>query len=361
MKLTIEKQTLAACLAKIIGVINPKNTMPILQNVYLETEGDKLTIRATDLDIEVITRVECMTLAPGAVTVNARVLSEGVKKFNAGGTVSLDMGGDKINITQGRRKFNLATLDAEQYPKIASDEYDATFQMAACDIARLFGKAAFAISPDETRYMLNGVYFHNTPEGIAAVSTDGHRLAKVWVNQFEDFTGVIVPKKTVAEVRKAFDIGDVHISVSPSKIKFDAGDTVIVSKVIDGTFPDYSRIIPKGHANTFRVDAVEFANAASAVALVCEDRKSRGVTMSIGDDQVKLTVGGSLNDAEDVVDADVTGEACRIGFNSQYLADALAQAEGGDVDIHYSIGVEPILMMPKEDNMFLAVIMPMRT
>lgn len=360
MKLTIDQPALESALAKVTGIIESKNALPILANVLLTASDDAMTIRATDLDIEVTTRVECMVYEPGSTTLDAKLLSDGVKRLAKGSLVTIDATDTKCDVTSGRRKFSLGQLPASDFPNIASEEYDASFAVSADDLSRLFGKAALAMSTEETRYYLNGIYLHPTDQGITAVATDGHRLAKVWCDQKENFKGVIVPRKTVGIVRNVFTIGDVEVSISVGKIRFDAGDTVIVSKVIDATFPDYTRIIPQSMPNNFRVDAVEFASACAAVAIVCEDKKSRSVAMDIGEDSVKLTVAGHVNDAEDVVDAHVTGDDLRIGFNSRYLADAMAQAEGGDMDISYKGSGDPALMKPTEDDKMLIVVMPVR-
>ena len=360
MKIQIEQNAIASALAKVTGIIESKNTIPILANVLLTASDDALTIRATDLDIEVTTRVECTVDEPGSTTLDAKILSDGVKRLAKGSLVTIDATDTKCDVTSGRRKFSLGQLPASEFPTIASEEYDASFAISVDDLSRLFGKAAFAMSTEEARYYLQGIYLHPTDKGITAASTDGHRLAKVWCDQKEDFNGVIVPRKTVGIVRNVFTIGDVDVSISGGKIRFDAGDTVIVSKVIDGTFPDYTRIIPQSMPNNFRVDAVDFASACAAVAIVCEDKKSRSVAMDIGDDSVKLTVAGHVNDAEDVVDAYVSGDPLRIGFNSKYLADAMAQAEGGDMVIHYNGNGDPALMKPTEDDKMLIVVMPVR-
>lgn len=360
MKLTIEQNAIASALAKVTGIVESKNTLPILSNILLTAEDNALTIRATDLEIEVTTRVECEVATAGITTVDAKLLSDGVKRLAKGSLVTMDATGTKCDVSSGRRKFSLGQLPVDDFPKIGNGEYDASFSISVDDLTRLFGKAAFAMSTDETRYHLNGVYLHSTDQGITVASTDGHQLAKVWCEQQEAFPSVIVPRKTVGIVRNVFDIGDVEVSVSGGKVRFDAGDTVIVSKVVDGSFVDYARIIPQGMPNNFRVDAVEFAQATAAVAIVCEDKNSRTVAMDIGDGAVKLTVGGSVNDAEDVVDAYVSGEPLRIGFNSRYLAGAMSQAEGGDMVIHYKGANDPALMMPTEDDKVLIVVMPAR-
>jgi len=205
------------------------------------------------------------------------------------------------------------------------------------------------------------VYLHPSEDGITAVSTDGHKLAKAWVKSDAQFAGVIIPRKTVTEVRKVFGIGDVQVSVSQTKIRFDCGDTVIVSKVVDGTFPDYTRVIPKANPDSFRVDAKEFAASAALVTMASEDRV-RGVKVSISDGGIMLSVKGHINQAEDRIDAIVTGRNAELGYNANYLALVMAQAEGGDIDFAYdaSDNQRPALVTVTDDQAFLAVVMPMR-
>ena len=302
MKLTIERDVYLAALTKVSGTVQAKNTLPILGHIYHKAEGNTLTLRATDLDLEVTTKVECDVEQEGECTLPADLLNGIVKKYKKGPIVTLDATGNRATISQGRSRFNLSMLSAEDYPKLASEDYDASFTMAADDLDRIIGKTLFAMSTEETRYYLNGIYMHSTDDGITCVSTDGHRLGKSWCDQKEHFHGVIIPRKTVSEIRKVLDIGNVDVSVSETKIKIDIGDTVIVSKVIDAAYVDYNRVIPQGLKDNFRIDATEFSTAASAVALVCEDKRARGVKVGIGSGEVSLSVSGQDNDAENVVE-----------------------------------------------------------
>lgn len=362
MKLTIEQKTLSAGLAKVIGIIEKKSTMPILANVHMTATGSKLTFRATDLDVEAVTHVECDVAQDGTATVPADLLTNIVKRYKVGQVVSIAVTDQTMTISQGRAVFNLATSPAEDYPKLGDDEYVSEFEMKGDDLARMFGKTSFAMSNEETRYYLQGVYFHPTEKGISAVATDGHRLAKTWIYQREEFTGVIVPRKTVAELRKVLSDDSVTVSVSAFKVRFDMGDTVITSKVIDGTFPQYERVIPTNNNDSFTVDAASFSGAASMVAMVSEDKQARRVGVDVSDGSVRLSVSGAHNNAEDFIDATVNGPAATMGFNSRYLADALAQADGGDVVLNYNgaDAMTPALITATCDDQFIAVLMPMR-
>lgn len=361
MKLTAEQQTLVAALETASGVIEKRNTIPALAGVLLIAEDGRLTVRSTDLDVSVDTRVECVVEQPGSTVVQADLLLGVVKRMRKGCIVTLALTDGRLHVTSGKRNFDFGTLDADTFPEIACEQYEAEFDMPADDLHRLLKKTAFAMSNEETRYFLQGVYLHPAENGVTAVATDGHRLAKAWSEQSDVFPGVIVPRKTVGELNKVLSraIGSVSVSVSETKIKVDLGDTVIISKVVDGTFPDYTRVIPQGLPNSARVDAVEFVAAASGVALVSED-KARAVAICVGDDAIRLEVKGGAHKAEDEVEAIVTGEGAVIGINVKYMETILAQAEGGDVDLCYKGGGDPVMFKPTEDDKFLAVCMPMR-
>jgi DNA polymerase-3 subunit beta len=359
MKLTIEQPALVSALATVQGIIEKRNTLPILANVHMSAVDGMLTIRATDLDVEATTRVACDVDQEGETTVSGDLLASVVKKMPKGNLVSLSEDKGRLHVESGKTKIDFATLPPEDFPQLASEEYEASFEIATDELERLFKKASFAMSTEEMRYFLQGIYLHPTDDGITAVATDGHRLAKVWTDQKADFPGVIVPRKTVAEVVKVLSIGDVRVSISESKIRFEIGDTVITSKVIDANYVDYSRVIPQGLKDIFRADAVAFANAASLVAMVCEDRV-RAVKLAVGADCVGFSVKGT-HQAFDEVEAHVTGAECEMGFNVKYLADVLSQAEGGDVDFFYDGPGNPAVVRPTEDERFLAVLLPMRT
>jgi DNA polymerase-3 subunit beta len=215
------------------------------------------------------------------------------------------------------------------------------------------------MSTEETRYYLNGVFLHSTPAGIAAVATDGHKLAKVVLDRKEAFPAVIVPRKAVGEVVKSLSENPVTVSVSQTKIRFKSGNTIVVTKVIDGTFPDYTRVIPTDNVNSFVVDAVAMRDASERVAMVAED-KTRAVAITVGDGVIGLKSQAPNSEAMDEVDAEVDGEYVRIGFNSKYLAEALRGCDGGNVTIRYKDAGAPCLILPDSDPGLLMLIMPMR-
>ncbi|MEM9242060.1 MAG: DNA polymerase III subunit beta, partial [Pseudomonadota bacterium] len=291
MKFSIERATLLKAVAQAQSVVERRNTIPILANVLIEADGDSVQFRATDLDIEVVDRGPAQVERAGSTTVSAVTLHEIVRKLPDGALVSLtdDGASGRLTVEAGRSNFALATLPKEDFPVMASSEYSCNFSAKAPELRRLFDKSKFAISTEETRYYLNGVYMHvSDADGgqvLRCVATDGHRLARIDSDLPDGagtMPGIIVPRKTVGELRKLLDDDETEIavSVSETKVRFATPDITLTSKVIDGTFPDYSRVIPTGNTRKLEVDASEFAQAVDRVATVSSER-SRAVKLSL--------------------------------------------------------------------------------
>lgn len=362
MKLEIELPALKTLVTKLIGAVERKNTIPSLANIALITDGDILTGKATDLDIEVTAQAPAVIAQQGSTTVSAAMLAAIVAKMPAGALVSLTLADHVLTVKAGKSRYELQTLPIEDFPRMASSEYQHSFTMQSHDLARLFNLSKGAMSTEETRYYLQGVYLHPTPDNdLCGVSTDGHRLYKVTTPAHVDFPGVIVPRKTVAELVKTLDIGDVVVSVSDTKIKFDMGAVTIVSKVIDGTFPDYTRVIPTANNNHITANSAELKQAADRVATVADDR-ARAVKIEVADGVARLTTrGNGANLAEDEVSVSYGGPALALGFNSKYLAEVLAQCSGQDVTLECGNGIEsPVIIRPGDDKNAMYVVMGMR-
>jgi DNA polymerase III subunit beta len=359
MKFQVEQSALTKALAKVSGIIERRNTIPILANVVIRAEDNRLTILGTDLDIEAVTTFDARVDVQGETTVSAALLTDIVKKTPPGKELDFDLDGDHLSIKAGRSKFRLATLPSAEFPLMGAADYKSNFAIDGLELSRLIGKAAFAMSTEESRYYLNGVYLHVSDGDVTTVATDGHRLAKVTSDTQADFDGVIIPRKTVAELRKVITAGDIKVSLNDHKIRFDMGDTVITSKVIDGTFPDYRRIIPERHPNRVTVAAQDLSRAADRVSSVTEDR-SRIVVFEAKDGAVTISAAGSTGQAEDVIDADIDGQDIRTGFNSAYVRETLSQADGGAVVIEYKGTGDPFIIRPTEDSRFMAILMPAR-
>ena len=282
MKFSIERAALLKAVSQAQSVVERRNTIPILANVLIEAAEGEVSFRATDLDIEVVDKAIAQVERAGATTVSATTLHEIVRKLPDGALVSLtsDAAAGRLTVEAGRSNFSLATLPKEDFPVMASSEYASNFTAKAADLRRLFDKSKFAISTEETRYYLNGVYMHiadgDGGKKLRCVATDGHRLARIDCEMPEgaaDMPGVIVPRKAVGELRKLLDDDDMKIavSVSETKVRFATPDISLTSKVIDGTFPDYTRVIPQGNTRKLEVDAADFARAVDRVATVSSE------------------------------------------------------------------------------------------
>ena len=357
MKLTIEQKPLFATLKRLSGIVENRNTIPILGHVaIIANDNGTVTLKATDLDIEATATIAATVEMAGATTVSARTLSDFVGKLAAGSLVSLSLDDDRLAVKAGRASFELATLPITDYPELASPDFDATFTMAASDLSELLGGTIFAASTEETRYYLQGPYLHHIDGSTLAVATDGHKLAKIGINADQDFPPVIIPRKTSVEAVKSFSDGDIEVSVSETKIRFAAPNFTILSKVIDGSFPAYERVIPTGNKNVATINSDELRSALDRVMAATDDR-TRAVKLSIADGEVTISARAANASATDAVGCTLNGEACTIGFNGAYLMEILRQIEG-DVSINYADAGSPALFRGATNALYL--LMPMR-
>ncbi len=371
MKISIERATLLKAVAQAQSVVERRNTIPILANVLIEAEGDQVSFRATDLDIEVVDKADAKVDRAGATTVSAVMLHEIVRKLPDGALVSLtdDSAAGRLTVEAGRSTFSLATLPKEDFPVMASSEYTANFSAPAPVLRRLFDKSKFAISTEETRYYLNGVYMHvadgESGKALRCVATDGHRLARIDAalpDGAANMPGVIVPRKTVGELRKLLDDDEAQIavSVSETKVRFATPLITLTSKVIDGTFPDYSRVIPAGNTKRLEVDAAEFAKAVDRVATVSSER-SRAVKLQLDEDRLVLSVNApDAGAAEEELAVAYGDERLEIGFNAKYLLEIASQVDRENAVFLFNSSGDPTLMREGNDTSAVYVVMPMR-
>ncbi|MCK8484480.1 DNA polymerase III subunit beta [Aliiroseovarius sp. S2029] len=371
MKISIERGALLKAVSQAQSVVERRNTIPILANVLIEAEGNSVSFRATDLDIEVVDKTDAMVERAGATTVSAVTLHEIVRKLPDGALVQLTDDGatGRLTVEAGRSNFSLATLPKEDFPVMASSEYSANFSAPAPVLRRLFDKSKFAISTEETRYYLNGVYMHVADaEGgkvLRCVATDGHRLACIDADLpagAADMPGVIVPRKTVGELRKLLDDDDatIAVSVSETKIRFATPAITLTSKVIDGTFPDYTRVIPTGNTRKLEVDATEFAQAVDRVATVSSER-SRAVKLQLDEDRLILSVNApDAGAAEEELAVAYGDERLEIGFNAKYLLEIASQVDRENAVFMFNSSGDPTLMREGNDTSAVYVVMPMR-
>ncbi len=371
MKFSIERAALLKAVSQAQSVVERRNTIPILANVLIEAEGGDASFRATDLDIEVVDKTPAQVERAGATTVSATTLHEIVRKLPDGALITLtsDSAAGRLTVEAGRSNFSLATLPREDFPVMASSEYQSNFTAAAPVLRRLFDKSKFAISTEETRYYLNGVYMHiSDSDGskvLRCVATDGHRLARIdapMPDGAADMPGVIVPRKTVGELRKLLDDDDMQIavSVSETKIRFATPDITLTSKVIDGTFPDYTRVIPQGNTRRMEVDASDFARAVDRVATVSSER-SRAVKLQLDEDRLILSVNApDSGAAEEELVVAYADERLEIGFNAKYLLEIASQVDRENAVFLFNSSGDPTLMREGNDMSAVYVVMPMR-
>ena len=369
MKATIERATLLKGLSHVQSVVERRNTIPILSNVLVEAQASgALRLMATDLDLQIDETIAAQVEQPGATTISAHTLFDIVRKLPEGSQVELTAAEGRIQVVAGRARFTLATLPRDDFPVIAEGELPTTFELPAETLKQIIDKTRFAISTEETRYYLNGIFLHVTDEAtpmLKAAATDGHRLARVTVARpdgAEAMPDVIVPRKCVAELRKLLDEvdGSVGVSLSNSKIRFDLGQAILTSKLIDGTFPDYSRVIPTGNDKLLKLDPKSFMAGVDRVSTIATE-KTRAVKMSVDRDKVTLSVTSPENGAAaEEVPGDYAASPLEIGFNSRYLMDILGQIEGDTVEVHLADAAAPTLIRENDKAPALYVLMPMR-
>ncbi|OYQ30091.1 DNA polymerase III subunit beta [Sandarakinorhabdus cyanobacteriorum] len=372
MKATVERATLVKCLGHIQSVVERRNTIPILSNVLIEARGDGLRLMATDLDLQVVETIPAGIDVQGATTVSAHTLFDIVRKIPDGAQVELAVSGDRMSVVAGRSRFSLSTLKRDDFPVIAETDLPVRFTLSAADLKELIDATRFAISTEETRYYLNGIYMHATSgpsPKLRGVATDGHRLARIELELpagAADMPGVIVPRKCVAEVRKLLDEmaadAPVEISLSAAKIRFRfSADSTLTSKLIDGTFPDYSRVIPTANDKLLKIDAKTLAEGVDRVAAIATTEKTRAVKLALGRDKVTLSVTSPENGtASEDLAADYAASELEVGFNYRYLLDILGQVRSDSVDVHLSDASAPTLIREGDDARALYVLMPMR-
>jgi DNA polymerase III subunit beta len=371
MKLTIERTALLRALGHVQSVVERRNTIPILSNVLLKAESGELALSATDMDLEIVASVAAQGVRKGSTTAPAHTLYDIVRKLREGAQIELDAAGDKGSMTlrSGRSTFTLACLPPEDYPLMAGGELAHSFTLSAADLKRLIDRTRFAISMEETRYYLNGIFLHaaksNDMPMLRAVATDGHRLARMEIPLPEGaagMPGVIVPRKTVNELRKLIDEidQDVQISLSDTKIRFGFGNAVLTSKLIDGTFPDYDRVIPSGNDKILEVDCKEFAEAVDRVSTISTE-KSRAVKLTIERGSLMLSATSPENGtATEEIEVRYSASPLEIGFNSRYLLDITEQIEGEGARFAMADAASPTVVRDSADGSALYVLMPMR-
>jgi len=366
MKLTIDRMSLLRPLGHVQSVVERRNTIPILANVVLRAEEGELSLTATDMDMDIATEVGCSVMASGATTISAHLLYDIARKLPDGAEVEIVVNDGHAMVSAGRSSFRLPTLPVEDFPAISSNELPVNFSLTAADMRDLIDATRFAISTEETRYYLNGIYIHKAESGeLCAVATDGHRLAmtrQALPSGAAQMPSIILPRKAVSELRKLLDDfdGDVLVGLSETRAEFRFGVVRLTSKLIDGTFPDYTRVIPVGNDRIMQVDVSTFAAAVDRVSTIASE-KSRSVKMGLKSGVLTLSASNTdASSATEELEVSYDGPEMEIGFNARYLLDIAGQVNSDMVEFALADQGSPSLVRAPGDEASLFVLMPMR-
>ncbi|HEY9056429.1 MAG TPA: DNA polymerase III subunit beta [Aurantimonas sp.] len=373
MRIIIERSNLLKSLSHVHRVVERRNTIPILSNVLLRTEDGALRLKATDLDLEITESVAATGEQEGATTVPAHLLYDIVRKLPDGAEVKLSTNadGNQMTVSSGRSNFRLQCLPESDFPDITAGALSHAFTIKAAELSRLIDRTHFAISTEETRYYLNGIFLHTIEADgelkLRAVATDGHRLARAEMPApagSEGMPGIIIPRKTVGELQKLLSDGDddaaIEVELSDAKIRATIGPVVLTSKLIDGTFPDYQRVIPQNNDKALTLDRQSFSAAVDRVSTISSER-GRAVKLAVSDSQLTLTVNSpDSGTATEELAVGYDSDDIEIGFNARYLLDIAAQLSGDEAVFMLADPGSPTLIKDGGDDATLYVLMPMR-
>jgi DNA polymerase III subunit beta len=370
MKLALHRADLVKALDFVARTVERRSTIPILSNVRLEASAGALCLAATDLDAEATSIVAAEVEAPGALTVSAARLHDIARKLDDKANVALAADKDALTLKSGRARFTLQTLPVADWPDLNPGDLPHGFELPAADLARALQKCAFAISNEETRYYLNGVFLHTVDvEGekkLRFVSTDGHRLARFEREApagSESIPGVIIPRKAVNEIVKlasADKTATARIALSNSKIRIEIGSSKLLSKLIDGSFPDYARVIPTSNDKKAELDREAFASAVDRVSTIASER-GRAIKLEFKPDALTLSVtNAETGSASEEQEIDYAAAPVEIGFNAAYLREILGNFEGDRVEVAMNDSGSPTILTSPHNPGLLAVLMPMR-
>jgi len=369
MKFNINQQDLQKSLNYCQGVIEKRSTLPILSNVLLDVSNGKLTITATDLDlifIHTISNIEI--LEEGKTTTSASIMYDIVRKFSSGKKINFSNPSEnKIQLESEKSLFNLNCISASEFPLTDENFNENEFVIESKQLLKLLNKCKFSISNDETRHYLTGIFFHQTQIEnkifLTAAATDSHRMSisKIMLKNKIEFEPIILPKKTIFQlcsILEDFD-GDIKISNIKSKIKFEINDSVLISKLIDGKFPNYVQVVPKENQKKLEVDLKSFLNSVDRVASVSLDKKD-GVKFSLSKDILNLSVNNTNSgDGKESLSVKFDDEL-DISFNSRYLIDIASQLDGEKIEIYLKDTGSPALIKDPADFDSIYVVMPMK-
>jgi DNA polymerase-3 subunit beta len=361
----VDRDALLKPLQSVAGIVERRHTLPILANVLLEQKDGRLHVTATDLEMQITAVADLPGKDGQATTVGARKLQDLLRALPDDATLNVEATGNRMTVRAGRSRFNLQTLAASDYPRISlGQEQLQTLSLPQKDLRALFRLAEFAMAQQDIRYYLNGMLLVVDKGSLQAVATDGHRLSWASIPVVGDYARqeVILPRKTVLELSKLLADGDdpVTLDILANQVRFRFGSVELVSKVVDGKFPDYNRVIPSGHTKAFAVDRVTLLAALQRAAILSNE-KFRGVRLVLADNELKIICTNSeQEEAEEQLEVPYKGDGLDIGFNITYLLDVLQNVGSDSVQLAFGdANSSALITMPGRDD-YKYVVMPMR-
>ncbi len=370
MKFLVSKPVIYKTLSHLQSIVNKKNTLPILSNILIEAQQDKLTLSSTDMDISIKETINCNVIEQGSTTLNAQIMFDIIKKLPEESEVEFISNDGKIlTIRSQVSKFSLSCLPKDEFPIIETNSNGKLIKVKSQNIYNLIDKTKFAISNEETRYFLNGLYFNiylkDNTGVMTFVGTDGHRLAtsKYSASDFnEEIPGVIIPKKTINELSKLLSENndEIEIDISSNKIIFYIDNLILISKLIDGNFPDYTKVIPNNNQNHLLINRLSLLSAVDRVSTIAND-KSPSIKFKLLKNLVNLsTINNENSTATEDIEANYDGQEIEIGFNSKYIMDILDNLDSDEIKISFNDNTTPIIAQENTSSEIMYVLMPMR-
>ena len=370
MKFKITKLNFFKTLSHLQGIVDKKNSLPILANILIEAKNNTLILSSTDMDISIIEKISCNVMEDGATTINSQILYDIVRKIDDNSEIEIiSNNGKLLTLRSDGSRFSLACLPKEDYPIIEQDNSGIEINISPKILFKLIDKTKFAISNEETRYFLNGLYFNVTNENdnniLTLVGTDGHRLAKFSHSidrKIDNLSGVIIPKKTIYELSKLLSETDnnIKISISSNKILFIIGDIIFISKLIDGSFPDYKRVIPNDNSNILKINRNKLLSAVDRVSTIANE-KSPVIKFKLLENILNLnTINNESSTASEDLNVEYNGDEIEIGFNSKYIMDIVNNLEDEEISIKLKDNTSPVIAKEDTNVNLVYVLMPMR-
>ncbi len=370
MKFKISRSNFFKTLSHLQGIVDKKNSLPILANILIEAKNNQLTLSSTDMDISIIEKITCTVLEDGATTINSQILYDIVRKIDDNSEIEIiSNNGKLLSLRSKGSRFSLACLPKEDYPIIETNNEGVDIILNSKILFKLIDKTKFAISNEETRYFLNGLYFNVTNEEnkniVTLVGTDGHRLAKFSHEidaKIDQVSGVIIPKKTIYELSKLLSEIDneIKISISSNKIVFTIGEIIFISKLIDGSFPDYKRVIPNDNTNILNINRDKLLAAVDRVSTIANE-KSPVIKFKLLENILNLnTVNNESSTASEDLKINYNGDEIEIGFNSKYIMDIVNNLDDSEISINLKDNSSPVIAKENSNTNLVYVLMPMR-